>query len=272
MKKELFLRKQTLSFFLVALIFTMGTNTYANNIIKKDATVNVPNQKILRFIDTKKEYGKSCEEYSYISSAQRLKLLKQNFLLADILSDSLSISSVDPDHIVEANLMECNNQDIHVSEYTYREKLGYLNENIITIEVFQYAYGAGAAHGNGHISHYIYDREYGMKIEWESLFGTSEEFDIYVLKRVVKEIADEDFISYFKVKEPLLNFRKSGYFAINDEGLLIQYGKYEIAPGSSGLPSIVVPKEVLKKYMAQEMYKKCFSPKSLRIAEITDDH
>jgi len=260
-------------FLFVTIFFICITPIYATKMLEQESKLNIPKQQFLRVIDTKEEYGKSCEEYSYILPQQRLKLLKHNtFMLGDILSESLSISNVDPKYLVETNLTECRVEGIDVSEYTYREDLEYLGENIITIEVFQYAYGAGAAHGNGHISHYIYDREYGMKVDWENLFGKSKEFDTYVLKRVVKEIVDEDFISYFKVKEPLLNFRKSGYFAINVEGLLIQYGKYEIAPGSSGLPSIVVPKEVLKKYMSQEMYKKCFSPKSLRIAEITDDH
>jgi hypothetical protein len=246
---------------------------YATKMVEQESKLNIPKQQFLRVIDTKEEYGKSCEEYSYITPQQRLKLLKRNnFMLGDILSESLSISNVNPEYLVETNLTECRVEGIDVSEYAYREDLEYLGENIITIEVFQYAYGAGAAHGNGHMSHYIYDREYGMKVDWKNLFGKSKEFDLYVLKRVVKEIADEDFISYFKVREPLLNFRKLGYFAITAEGLLIQYGKYEITPGASGLPSLVVPKEVLKQYMSKEMYKKCFSPKSLRIAEITNDH
>jgi len=213
-------------------------------------------------MDTKEEYGKSCEEYNYISPLQRLKLVKQNFLLGDILSDSLTVPSINQDQLVETDLTECNVQDIDVSEFTYREKLSYLNENIVTIEVFQYEYGAGAAHGNGHISHYMYDREYGMKLDWENLFGKNEAFDKYVLKRVLKEVADKDFITYFKASDQLFNFRNAGYFAITNEGLLIQYGKYEITPGSSGLPSIVVPKKVLRKYMTKEMYEKCFIPKN----------
>ena len=268
MKKELSLGKKTLSFLFVAYTFVLGINTYANNMIEKDKVINVPIQKILRFIDTKEEYGKSCEEYSYISPGQRLKLLKQNnFMFGDILREALSLSGVDPDHLVETNLTECNIQDMHVSEYKYSETLEYLNENIVTIEVFQYSYGAGAAHGNGHISHYIYDREYGMELNWDDFFGKSEAFDRYVLNRVVKEIADEDFITYFKASTQLFNFRKEGYFAIIDKGLLIQYGKYEITPGSSGLPSIVVPKEVLKQYMTKEMYETCFGTKDQMIME-----
>ena len=251
---------RSLSFVLVTYSFILGTNTYADSIIEKNQEVNVKTQKLLRFIDTKEEYGRYCEEFSYISSLQRLKLVKQNFLLGDILGDSLSIPSINAGQLVETNFTECNVQDIDVSEFTYREKLSYLNENIVTIEVFQYEYGAGAAHGNSHISYYMYDREYGMKIEWENLFGQDEAFDKYVFKRVVKEIADEDFITYFKVSDQLFNFRNAGYFTITNEGLLIQYGKYEITPGSSGLPSMVVPKEVLKQHMTREMYEKCFIP------------
>ncbi len=128
--------------------------------------------------------------------------------------------------------------------------------------MFQYEYGAGAAHGNSQISHYMYDRKYGMEFDWESLFGQDEVFDKYVFNRVVNEIADEDFITYVKSSNQLLNFRNSGYFAITNEGLLIQYGKYEITPGSSGLPSLVVPKEVLKEYMTKEAYEKCFIPQT----------
>ncbi len=255
-----------LSLLLVAYSFMLGTNTCASSMIDKNTIANVKIQKLLRFMDTQDEYGKFCEEYNYFSSLQRVKLVKKDFLLGDILSDSLSIPLINPDQLVATNLTECNIQDIDVNEFKYREKLSYLNENIVTIEVFQYEYGAGAAHANRNISHYTYSREYGMRIDWENLFGQDEAFDKYVFKRVVNEIADEDFITYFKTSDQLLNFRTSGYFAIVDEGLLIQYGKYEITPGASGLPSIVVPKEVLKQYMSKEMYEMCFSPKSLMIA------
>ena len=234
--------------------------------------LNIPMQKSLRFIDTKEEYGKTCEAYSYITPEERLKFIKHpDFMLGDILSESLSISPVDPEHLVDTNLTECKIDGMDVSEYTYREDLEYLGENIVTLEVFQYAYGAGAAHGNGHIAHYVYDREYGMEVNWEDLFGKNEAFELYVLNRVVKELASEDFIRNFTTSTLLLNFMQPGYFAITDKGLLIQYGKYEISPGVSGLPSLVVPKEVLKEYMSREMYGKCFLTEKQRIAELLNE-
>ena len=259
MNKEFPLTVKILSFLLMAYSFTLGTAAYAYNLEQNVKIENIHTQKSLRFIDTKKEYGKSCEAYSYITPLERFKLLKQDdYMFGDILSDSLSISSVDPEFIVENNMTECRATGTDSSEYTYEEKLRYINDDMVTIEVFQYSYGAGAAHGNGHRSLYMYDRHYGMKIDWQTLFGSSEVFDLYVLKRVLDEIASEDFLTTFKTNKLLLNFRKQGYFAITDKGLQIQYGKYEIAPGASGLPSLLVPKEILKQYMTKEMYMKCF--------------
>ena len=257
------------SLFLVAYSFTLGTHTYANNIIDRNKVMDVKTQKFSRFMDTNDEYGKSCEEYSYITSLQRLKLIKENFLLGDILSDSLSISDINRDQLVVTNLGECNVHDVSVNEFTYKENISYLNENIVSIQVFQYEYGASTAHSNDHISYYMYDREYGMKLDWDTLFGQNEAFDKYVFERVLKELADEDFIRYYKASEQLFNFRNAGYFTITNKGLLIQYGKYEITPGSSGLPSIVVPRKVLKQYMTTEMYEKCFYSKNPMLAKVT---
>ena len=255
--------------FLLISMFSIGMMpVYAVKIAESTTKVDIPKKQFLRMIDTKDEYGRSCEFYSYITPEERFKLIKKkNFMLGDMLSESLSISSVEPEYLVDTNVTKCQIQGIEESEYTYKEDLEYLGDNIVTIEVFQYAYGAGAAHGNGHISHYIYDREYGMEINWEDLFGDDDAFALYVLKRVVKELASEEFIDYFKTKEKLLNFMDPGYFAITDKGLLIQFGKYEIAPGVSGLPSLTVPKEVLKKYMSKAMYQKCFLTNKQMFAE-----
>jgi len=263
MNKLLFICIGTL--FLSATLVSAKTETLSNKL-------HIPMQKSLRFIDTKEEYGKTCEAYSYITPLERLKFIKhRDFMLGDILSESLSISAVDSEYLVDTDLTECKIDDMNVSEYTYREDIEYLGENIVTLEVFQYAYGAGAAHGNGHISHYMYDREYGMEMSWKDLFGKNDAFERYVLNRVVNELASEEFISYFKTSELLLNFMTPGYFAITDEGLVIQYGKYEIAPGASGLPSLVIPKAVLKTYMNREMYGKCFLTEKQRIAEILNE-
>ena len=260
-----------LLFMLVGMLY-FGTISMFANIEAQADKLNIPKQKTLRFIDTKEEYGKSCEEYSYISPQERLKFIKHSdFMLGDILSESLSISSIEPEFLVDSNLTKCVAESTKTSEYTYKEELTYLGEHFVTLEVVQYAYGAGAAHGNTHISYYVYEREYGMEVNWKDLFGVNDAFELYVLKRVVDEIASKEFIEYFKTSNQLLNFKKPGYFAITDDGLFIQYGKYEITPGASGLPSLLISKEVLKQYMNQEIYAKCFFTQKQRIAEVLNE-
>ena len=251
---------------------TMGTTIHADSFTKTKKKFNIPTEQLLRVIDTNEEDGRSCESYNFITPQQRFSLLKQNdFMLGDIISSSLRISSVDSKFLVDTNLTTCNVEDYKVSEYIYREELEYLGDNIITIGVFEYSYGAGAAHGSGHMSHHLYDREYGMEINWKDLFSDSYAFELYILDRVKKEIASKEFISYFKSKDQLLNFKKEGYFAITDEGLLIQYGKYEITPGCDGLPSLVVPKDILKQYMTQKLYAKCFLTRKQMVLEALNE-
>ena len=77
------------------------TAVFAQNLAEKELQLKIPTQQVLRVIDTKEEYGRSCEEYSYITPLQRLKLLKHNdFMLGDILSESFSLSFVNPEYLV----------------------------------------------------------------------------------------------------------------------------------------------------------------------------
>jgi len=92
--------------------------------------------------------------------------------------------------------------------------------------------------------------------------GKNQKFDDYLLKCAKKEIANEDFLEMPETQNALKNFFHTGYFAIVDEGLLIQYRKYDIAPGSDGNPSLIVPKNILKEFMGKDIYEFCFSNKT----------
>lgn len=225
-----------------------------------DDSIKIDKEKLLRYTDTKQESGKSCEEYHYITPMQRLKLIKhKNALFGDILSDALTIENVDPEIIVHTNRKDCREINYRESTYIYDENITSLNSDIVTIKVDQYQYGAGAAHGNGHVSYYVYEREYGMNLKWNEIFGDNNALNQYIFDRVSTEIASPEFVSYFKTSSQIYNFKKVGYFGFTNKGMIIQYGKYEIASGAAGLPFIVIPKAVLAKYMSNEMMAKCFT-------------
>ncbi len=251
------------SFYLL-LLLTLGIHAENYSVVTENRS---------RFIDMKDEYGKNCEKYSFIPAMQRVQYLHHaEFLLGDLLSDTLAIPTVEEGYLSGSYASRCEEFDMDISRYEYEEELEYLSDDVITIQVFQYQYGAGAAHGNGHSSHYVYERDYGMELDWENLFARDDAFDLYIIRRVVKEIAEKEFLDYFKAREQILNYRHPGYFGIEKEGLVIQYGKYEIASGAAGFPSLTIPKKVLKKYMKPGMYEKCFGKETKRIVEARNDH
>ena len=219
----------------------------------------VPMKRLLRVIDTKEVYGKYCESYRYIAPQERIKLIKEkDFMLSDLQTESLHPVYIVLEYLLESNVTKCEIESTESNVYNYKEDIEYLGENVVTIGVYEFSYGTGAAHGNSHISYYGYEREKGMKLGWEDLFGENKAFNAYVLDRVTKELSSQEFITYFKAEKNLKNFKKPGYFAIDDEGLTIQFGKYEIASGMDETPYLTVSKGVLKKYMPREMYAKCF--------------
>lgn len=229
-----------------------------NGIFIKDhnSCIKIDIKKIVRNTDSGEEYGKSCDEYLFIDLENRLKILKNQFTSNDFLSDAFIVPKKNS---MSRNVINCTAEGPDISTSTYKESIEYISDNLLSIKVFSWSYGAGAAHGNENTSHYTYGRKSGKRLVWSDLFGKNKKFDNYLLKRVKKEIANEDFLEMPETQNALKNFSHTGYFAIIDAGLLIQYGKYDIAPGSDGSPSLIVAKNILKKFMDKDTYKFCFS-------------
>lgn len=221
-----------------------------NSCIKIDVT------KIVRIADTGEEYGKSCDEYMFIDQENRLKILKNKLIHNDFISEAFNAPR---DNRTSRNVTECIVVGPEISTSAYQESIEYISDNLVSIKVFSWNYGAGAAHGNENTSHYVYQRESGKRLTWDDLFGKNQQFNNYLLERVIKEIANKDFLKIPETQNALKNFSHIGYFTIIDEGLMIQYGKYDIAPGSDGSPSLIVPKGILKEFMNKNIYEFCFS-------------
>ena len=221
-----------------------------NSCIKIDTT------KIIKAADTGEEYDKSCNEYLFIDSKNRLKILKSKLIHNDFISDTFIAPKEDQ---TSKNVIKCTAEGPDISTSTYQESIEYISDNLVSIKVISWNYGAGAAHGNENTSHYTYRRKSGKRLSWSDLFAKNERLDNYLLKRVKKEIANEGFLEKPETQNALKNFFHTGYFAIVNEGLLIQYRKYEIAPGSDGNPSLIVPKNILKEFMGKDIYEFCFS-------------
>lgn len=142
------------------------------------------------------------------------------------------------------------------NQYLYVEDIDYINNNILSTSVTEWAY-EGGAHGNGATSFYNLDRHTHDIVHWEDMLPDSKAFDAYVTEQVINTIADKMYLKMTSKHSPqteVANFKKLGYFSIRHDGLFIQYPPYEIGPYAMGNPSLTIPLNTLKDYLPKSKY------------------
>ncbi len=223
-----------------------------------------------------KEGYYDCHNIYTIDPLSKLNILhNSDFMMNDFLTDSAVLPELsNPSIVRESNLSICQGYNWKMSVYSRQEKIEFINTDIVSIEQNNYFFAAGTLHGHSKVEHFIYERNHGMKLGWDELFK-DKRIEKYILDRVKKELASSGYMglknnnikkfiqSSFNIDSHnvLMNFKKSGYFAIVKEGLKVQYNEYEITSYVDGAPSLIVPKKVLKDYMSEKIYNMCFVDK-----------
>ena len=114
-------------------------------------------------------------------------------------------------------------------------ELSYLSDAIISIAITNYQ-NTGGAHGNLVISFLNFDRNTGDIISNHNLFSNLNAFQDIARTYFFNEIADKKE-NYFDPN----NFALPENIGFDDDGLILLYNTYEIAPYSSGLTEIHIP-------------------------------
>ena len=179
----MFLKKIVLLFLFGFISFVLSEENNSIFIKNNHSCIKINITKIIRVTDTDEEYGKSCDEYLFITPENRLKILKNKLIYNDFLTDSFNAPR---EKRTRRNVTKCTVEDPDISTSTYQESIEYISENLVSIKVFTWSYGAGAAHGNENTSHYTYRRKSGKRLAWSDLFGKNKRFDNYLLNRVKK--------------------------------------------------------------------------------------
>lgn len=116
------------------------------------------------------------------------------------------------------------------------------SSNIISIAVTDYI-NTGGAHGALKISFLNFDSKTGNKVENYQLFN-----DINTLKKIIKP----HYISATKDKSLLLDnddFKLPKNIGYSQEGLVLLYNTYEIAPYSTGIIEFIIPYDDIDSYL-----------------------
>ncbi|EPF2928546.1 DUF3298 domain-containing protein [Vibrio navarrensis] len=144
-----------------------------------------------------------------------------------------------------------------LSEYRYSETLLYVNNNIVSLQVYHWAY-EGGAHGYGEPTLLTIDTNKRALLTWQDIFGDNHALEQHIYRRVANELLDEAYLSASFVSGAIFYFKDIGAFTIRSDGLFIQYPAYAIAPYSNGEPSLTIPLPILQKYMAKDRYRYFF--------------
>ncbi len=123
-------------------------------------------------------------------------------------------------------------------------KTRYRNKHLTVVELNTWQYFTGAAHGISATQFLNWDNNSGKVLSLASVLEPGKQ-DAYVaalkaahsLWLAKNADARQDPESYNRIWP----FQASTNFAFTDQGLLVKYDSYEIAPYSSGQPELLVP-------------------------------
>ena len=118
----------------------------------------------------------------------------------------------------------------------------YESPDIVSIAITSYV-NTGGAHGSLHISFLNFDAETGHVIPNNNLINDVEAF---------KKVAKPYFTKAIAEKEDTFNtnsFNLPSNIAYSEEGFVLLYNTYEIAPYSTGIIEFVIPFDEIEPYL-----------------------
>ena len=133
-----------------------------------------------------------------------------------------------------------------VREYEAQQvfEVTYKKDCTLSLYFDRYEY-TGGAHGNTTRRSDTWNLQSGERIALAQLFPESMDYRTYLIKTIVKQIADEiagGQNPYFEnYEENVTNFFNENNFYLTPNGLVIYFQQYEIAPYASGIREFTIP-------------------------------
>lgn len=118
----------------------------------------------------------------------------------------------------------------------------FQSTQIITVALTSYI-NTGGAHGALNVSLLNFNAETGNKIENNSLFDDIEGFKEVAKTYFKEETLDKDLLD---ISTEFILPNNIGY---NNEGVILIYNTYEVAPYSTGIIEFMIPFEKVKSYL-----------------------
>lgn len=128
-----------------------------------------------------------------------------------------------------------------VWEATFDGEVTHNSENIISLAISSYS-NTGGAHGNTNVTFYNFDKATSKLIDINAIITDKEAFKSLAKQHFQDNIKRDDEFTYedYFFGE---GFHLPANIGFNDEGLILFYNPYEIAPYAMGITEFIIPYE-----------------------------
>lgn len=245
----------------ISLIGTSITHANNENIIKnkqnkKLMCVEQQNQNISEIfnieskeIKEESEFFKAVMKYPYLKVKQQC-LYKQNthnreierinkIILKDVLNFKNEIKCYSESYKEEYNKNPDKDKYMkyQYEVFTNYDK-AYNKNNIISIPVAFYQF-TGGAHGMTQLKTYNYNLLTGEEIEFSNLFKKDSNYK-QIINQYIQESIDKDNSNYYLGNDGFKGVSENQTYYLEDDGIVVYFGLYEIAPYSTGIPQFKI--------------------------------
>ncbi|WP_445114877.1 RsiV family protein [Acinetobacter sp. WZC-1] len=132
---------------------------------------------------------------------------------------------------------------------------------VVALEMDNYLSGA---HGSGTKQYYNFDLKQQKLMQLDDLLVPKQKSALEQQAHEVFKawVMESELTDNLKEYEQMWKFHLSDNFTLDEKGLLLQYGEYDIAPYAAGLPSLVIPYDKLQGILKPE-----YLPETVKVAK-----
>lgn len=220
----------------------------ANDIFTIEEKTDNENNKFFK-ADIKYPYLKIKSNYNNKDDTQTKIIQNINSTISNTVTTAKDKIEKDSEEYKKSYEADSNKDNTIKYQYEaiYNYKIAYNKNNILSIPLTMYEF-TGGAHGLTNIKSFNYDLVKEKELKLEDLFKANSNYKEVINNHIKEEISKQPEI-YFQGQDGFSSIKDNQDFYISDEGIVIYFSLYDIAPYSSGIPMFTITWDEIIDYL-----------------------
>lgn len=220
----------------------------ANDIFTIEEKTDNENNKFFK-ADIKYPYLKIKSNYNKKDDTQIKIIQNINSAISNTVTNAKDKIEKDSEEYKKSYEADSNKDNTIKYQYEaiYNYKIAYNKNNILSIPLTMYEF-TGGAHGLTNIKSFNYDLVKEKELKLEDLFKANSNYKEVINNHIKEEISKQPE-NYFQGQDGFSSIKDNQDFYISDEGIVIYFSLYDIAPYSSGIPMFTITWDEIIDYL-----------------------